>query len=176
MRLETDRIILRNFKEEDLEDFHEYCSQEGLGEMAGWKHHSDLSTSKEALYRNIKNTNIFAIEHKKDSKVIGHISINEDSEDGREDTKELGFVLNSNYHNKGIMTEALKKVIEFLFKEVELEEIYAFYDTRNVASGEVMRKSNMIYKGTFRNFIIRDIKYDNISAYSITKKEWEDNL
>ena len=81
MRLETDRIILRNFKEEDLEDFHEYCSQEGVGEMAGWKHHSDLLTSKEALYRNIKNTNIFAIEHKKDSKVIGHISINEDSEE-----------------------------------------------------------------------------------------------
>lgn len=74
------------------------------------------------------------------------------------------------------MTEALKKVIEFLFKEVELEEIYAFHDTRNVASGEVMRKSNMIYKGTFRNFIIRNIKYDNISAYSITRKEWEDNL
>lgn len=42
MRLETDRTILRNFKEEDLEGFHEYCSQEGVGEMAGWKHHSDL--------------------------------------------------------------------------------------------------------------------------------------
>lgn len=46
MRLETERTILRNFEKKYLQDLNDYCSQDGVGEMAGWKHHSSLSTSK----------------------------------------------------------------------------------------------------------------------------------
>ena len=35
--IETERLILRPFKQTDLEDFYEYASVEGVGEMAGWK-------------------------------------------------------------------------------------------------------------------------------------------
>jgi [ribosomal protein S5]-alanine N-acetyltransferase len=52
------------------------------------------------LYRNIKSNNIFAIENKENGKVIGHIAVNSDSENEREDTKELGFVLSRNYQSK----------------------------------------------------------------------------
>ena len=37
--LETQRLILREFKENDLTDFYEYASVDGVGEMAGWSHH-----------------------------------------------------------------------------------------------------------------------------------------
>lgn len=36
--IETDRLILRAWKEDDLQDFFEYASIEGVGEMAGWRH------------------------------------------------------------------------------------------------------------------------------------------
>lgn len=139
MRLETKRTILRNFENKDLQDLNDYCSQDGVGEMAGWKHHSDLVTSKEVLYRNIKNKNIFAIENKEDGKVIGHISINDDSENGREDTKELGFVLNRNYQNKGIMTEVTYKILEYLFSN-DIEYVYACCFQNNIPSKKLIEK------------------------------------
>ncbi|EOU1462995.1 GNAT family N-acetyltransferase [Clostridium perfringens] len=145
MRLETTRTILRSFEEKDLMDFHEYCSQEGIGEMAGWKHHSDLLNSEEALHNNIKNNNIFAIENKEDNKVIGHISINEDSEDGREDIKELGFVLNKNYHNRGIMTEVVYGILNYLFSN-GIESVYACCFKNNKASKKLIEKCGFIFE------------------------------
>ena len=41
--IETKRLILRSFKQTDLEDFYEYASVEGVGEMAGWKHHENIA-------------------------------------------------------------------------------------------------------------------------------------
>ncbi|MGL6108285.1 GNAT family N-acetyltransferase [Romboutsia sp.] len=139
MILETYRTILRNFEEKDLEDLHEYYSQDGVGEMAGWKHHSNMSESREVLRRNIKNNNTFAIENKENKKVIGHITVNSDSENGREDTKELGFVLNRNYQNKGIMTEVIYEILDYLFCN-EIEYVYACCFQNNQSSKRLIEK------------------------------------
>src|SRR5471030_2728438 len=124
MRLETCRIILRHFEKKDLEDLNEYCSQDGVGEMAGWKQHCNLLASEEVLHKNIQNENIFAIENKKNRKVIGNIAINSDSENGRKDTKELGFALNNNYQNQGIMTEVIYQILDYLFSN-DIKYVYA---------------------------------------------------
>ena len=47
--LETERLILRPFRQEDLQDFYEYASVEGVGEMAGWRHHGSIEKSQEIL-------------------------------------------------------------------------------------------------------------------------------
>ena len=44
--IETNRLILRPFTMEDLSDFYEYASVEGVGEMAGWRHHGSIKESK----------------------------------------------------------------------------------------------------------------------------------
>ena len=44
--IETKRLIIRSFKQTDLEDFYEYASVEGVGEMAGWKHHENIAESQ----------------------------------------------------------------------------------------------------------------------------------
>lgn len=145
MRLETDRTVLRHFEEKDLEDLYNYCSQEGVGEMAGWRHHSNLLTSKEVLHRNIENSNIFAIENKQNGKVIGHIAVNSDSENGREDTKELGFVLNRNYQNQGIMTEVIYQVLDYLFSK-EIEYVYACCFKNNKSSKRLIEKCGFVFE------------------------------
>ena len=42
MVIETNRLLLRSFKQSDLKDFYEYASIEGVGEMAGWPHHKSI--------------------------------------------------------------------------------------------------------------------------------------
>ena len=47
--LETERLILRNFKESDLDDLYEYAKVPGVGENAGWPHHEDIESTKKIL-------------------------------------------------------------------------------------------------------------------------------
>lgn len=71
--LKTDRLILRAF--DYLDNFYEYASVPGVGEIAGWKHHENKEESKKILYMFIEGDKTFAIYHKKDNKIIGSIGI-----------------------------------------------------------------------------------------------------
>ena len=64
VRLETERLILRPWREEDLYDLYAYASVPGVGEMAGWPHHKNLETSKAVLNRFMEEKNVFALEEK----------------------------------------------------------------------------------------------------------------
>ena len=55
--LETGRLLLRPFRQSDLDDFYEYASVEGVGEMAGWRHHENREKSQEILDRFIREDN-----------------------------------------------------------------------------------------------------------------------
>jgi len=172
MRLETGRTILRCFEKKDLEDLNDYCSQDGVGEMAGWKHHSNLLTSKEVLYRNIQNENIFAIENKENKKVIGYIAINSDSENGREDIKELGFALNCNYHNQGIMTEVIYQILNYLFLN-DIEYVYACCFQNNEPSKRLIEKCGFTFEqeGSFYSESLNKIFKSFEYVYS--KNDWQ---
>lgn len=172
MRLETERTILRRFEEKDLRDLNDYCSQDGVGEMAGWKQHSNLLTSKEVLHRNIQNENIFAIENKENRKVIGHIAVNSDSENGREDTKELGFVLNRNYQNQGIMTEVICKILDYLFSK-DIEYVYACCFQNNRNSKRLIEKCGFTFEqeGSFYSKSLNK-KFKSFE-YVYSKNHWQ---
>lgn len=58
--LKTERLVLREWKESDLQDFFEYCSVEGVGEMAGWAPHENIEKSKQILDLFIKEKKNFA--------------------------------------------------------------------------------------------------------------------
>ena len=75
--LETDRLMLRAFEKSDLDDFYEYASVEGVGEMAGWKHHESREKSLEILERFISEDKTFAICLKENGKVIGSLGVEE---------------------------------------------------------------------------------------------------
>ena len=66
--IEPERLILRSFKQADLGDFYEYASVEGVGEMAGWKHHDSIDESQKILNSFINNDKVFAICLKENNK------------------------------------------------------------------------------------------------------------
>lgn len=145
MILETKRTILRAFNEHDLNDLYEYSSQDGVGEMAGWRHHVHINESKRRLTKNISNPNMYAIELKKNSKVIGCIAINEEFEENREDTKELSFILNRDYHNQGIMTEVIQRILAYLFDQ-GIEYVVAVCFQHNLASKRLIEKCGFVFE------------------------------
>ncbi len=144
--LETQRLILREFKENDLTDFYEYASVDGVGEMAGWSHHENIETTKEILNSFIKDNKVFAIVYKENNKVIGSLGVEkyfmEDKLDEFKDLygRSIGYVLSKDYWGKGLMKEAVKCVINYLFDECNLDFIICGYYLFNNQSKRVQEK------------------------------------
>ena len=67
--LKTNRMIIRPWRQPDLDDFYEYAKVDGVGQMAGWLPHKNKEESKQVLTKFIENKRTFAIVY--DNKVIG---------------------------------------------------------------------------------------------------------
>ena len=165
--LETDRLILRAWEITDLDDFFEYASVEGVGEKAGWEHHKSKDKSLEILKMFIEEKKVFAIVLKENQKVIGSIGIEELSEELDKDLdnlvgRELGYVLNKDYWNKGIMKEAISKVVDYCFNTLKLHFLMASYFNHNIASKKVLENLNF----KFYKDIIIETGYNNIKEKS----------
>lgn len=145
IRLKTDRLILRPWTEDDLNDFYEYASVEGVGEMAGWRHHDSMETSQKVLQSFIVDKNVFAVVYKANGKVIGSVGLHESWADSIEEyshlkIKEIGYALSKAYWGKGLMPEAVKKVAEFCFQQCELDAVTVGHFSDNIQSKRVIEK------------------------------------
>ena len=61
---------------------------------------------------------------------------------------ELACEIGRSWWNQGLMTEATKRVIEFFFREVGMNRIYAWHANENPASGKMQEKAGMKWEGT----------------------------
>lgn len=143
--IETDRLILRAFKDTDLNDLFEYAKVEGVGEAAGWPHHKDIATSKVILDSFIQHKKVFAIVYKENQKVIGSLGIEKYKEKELPEFKdlkgrEIGYVLSKEYWGKGLMPEAVSAVIQYLFEELSLDFLVCGYYKTNTQSKRVNEK------------------------------------
>ena len=146
IQIETERLILRAFKQSDLDDFYEYASIIGVGEMAGWKHHETKEETQEILDLFILEDKTFAIVLKENNKVIGSLGVKKYgmeeklSEFFEYQGREIGYVLSKDYWGKGIMPEALNAIIEYLFNELDLDFLTCGYLEFNNQSKRVQEK------------------------------------
>ena len=144
--IETQRLILRPFKQSDLDDFYEYASVDGVGEMAGWKHHESKDESQGILDLFITEDKTFAIVLKENNKVIGSLGVEEYgmeealSEFYEYQGREIGYVLSKDYWGKGLMPEAVKAVIDYLFNVQKLDFLTCGYYEFNNQSKKVQEK------------------------------------
>ena len=144
--LETERLILRPFSQEDLQDFFEYASVEGVGEMAGWHHHENMEKSQQILNMFIEEDKTFAIVYKQNNKVIGSLGVEPYGMEGAltefdgYQGREIGYVLSKDYWGRGIMTEAVKAVIDYLFNVINLDFLTCGYYDFNSQSKRVQEK------------------------------------
>ncbi len=141
--LRTNRLILRPWTMDDLDEFYEYASADGVGQMAGWIPHENKETSLAVLQRFIAEKKTFALEF--DGKVIGSLGIEEYDEGELPEFqskrgRELGFVLSKDYWWRGLMPEAVKAATKYLFDDLDLDFIVCGHFVDNVRSMRVTGK------------------------------------
>ncbi len=164
LRLKTRRLLLRTLKECDAEAIKENITEEvkkWLPEIP-WPY--TLDHAREYICNSISHLERgtaynFGIVF--ENKLIGTISLY--NIDKKEKKARLGYLLNKNYWGMGIMREAVEKVIEFGFMELNLEEIYTGVILENKPSYNLLKKIGFREKKTnFQRFLIEGKYHDEV--------------
>ena len=163
--LKTERLTLRPWTLNDLADFNEYASVDGVGQMAGWLPHKNMEESLDILKKFIDGKKTFAIKY--DGKVIGSLGIEKyDEEELPEYSeklgREIGYVLSKDYWGRGLMPEAVGAVIKYLFEVVKLDFIVCGHFADNSQSKRVQEKCGFKH--------LKLIKYE--TRYGAIKDTW----
>ena len=141
--LETQRLLLRPWRETDVNDLYAYASVDGVGQMAGWLPHQTVEESAAIVRMFIEGKKTFAIECK--GKVIGSVGIEEYEEKEFPEFaamagREIGYALSKEYWGQGLMPEAVQTVIRWLFEEIQLDFLVCCHFTDNEQSRRVQEK------------------------------------
>ena len=102
--------------------------------------------------------------------VIGSIGIFRQGNIHRQ-TAELGYYIAEEYWGKGIMTEAVRQICEYVFRESDIIRIYAEPFVYNIASCRVLEKAGFQYEGTLRSNAVKNGKVMDMKMYSLLKEE-----
>ncbi len=105
-----------------------------------------------------------------DNMVIGSIGIFRQGNIHRQ-TAELGYYIAEEYWGKGIMTEAVKQICEYVFAKSDIIRIYAEPFANNIASCRVLEKVGFQYEGTLRSNAVKNGKVIDMEMYSLLKAE-----
>ena len=105
-----------------------------------------------------------------DNMVIGSIGIFRQGNIHRQ-TAELGYYIAEEYWGKGIMTEAVKQICEYVFANSDIIRIYAEPFAYNIASCRVLEKVGFQYEGTLRSNAVKNGKVIDMEMYSLLKAE-----
>src|SRR5579872_6412739 len=154
IRIETDRLILRDFVPGDLKALHEYAihpkvwrfTSSGPNRLVQTR--SWLKMVQKFSRKKPRKNFDFAIILKSENRLIGDCGIHIGSTAKRE--AGMAYGLNPKYWGQGYATEASKALVEFGFLKLKLHRIWAWCDVRNTASTKVLRKAGMIREGLFR--------------------------
>lgn len=105
-----------------------------------------------------------------DNIVIGSIGIFRQGNIHRQ-TAELGYYIAEKCWGKGIMTEAVKQICEYVFANSDIIRIYAEPFAYNIGSYRVLEKAGFQYEGTLRSNAVKNGKVIDMKMYSLLKEE-----
>ena len=171
--LETKRLILRKFKIEDAQNmFDNWASNPNVTKYLTWGPHENIEITKLVINGWLKgyeedNYYQWAIELKEIGEVIGAIDVIR--KNPQKYRVELGWVIGDEFWGRGIMPEAAKEVLKYLFNE-GYKRIEAIHDVRNAKSGRVMEKIGMKHEGRLAKYEVnRDGVLVDCEMYAITQ-------
>ena len=174
MRLIGKRIIIRDLVFKDLDDYYEFGKNEHVGPNAGWKPFPSKDIANKVLSGLILHKETFAISDINTHHLIGTISIYNYGIRKYKYVKSLGFSLKEELWGKGIMTEAVKLVIDYIFNQTDCEVLEVGHHSDNIGSKRVIEKCGFIFDGRLCKYkALYDGRVIDADFYSMTKEDYE---
>jgi RimJ/RimL family protein N-acetyltransferase len=178
--IETERLILRKFKESDAETFFKYRTNPKVALYQGerwldYKFEQAVEFVKEQMDSEPGIPDSWfqiAIELKKTRNLIGDCAIHTLSHDTRQ--VEIGFSINPIFQNEGFGTEAVKCLLGYIFNIMNMHRVIAITDARNKNSAKLLEKVRMRKEGHFIKNAWYKEEYVDEYLFAMLKEEWRD--
>lgn len=173
MELETRRLILRPFTEEDAAGLYEYARDPRVGPAAGWPPHKSLEESREIIRTVFSAPDTFAVADKSTGRVIGSVGFEDRHQTllpGPDD--EIGYALHPAFWGRGLMPEAAAELLRYGFEDRGLAAIWCGHYDFNDQSRRVVEKCGFLYRFTGRTWAELMGEERTELHYALTREEW----
>ncbi len=170
MKLVTDRFTLRQWLDSDAPRLAEIANNKKIYDNLrdAFPHPYSLKNAQEFISAAKNSNTMFAIEI--DGKAAGSIAFFP-KDDVYRKSAEFGYYIAEEYWGKGIMTEVIKKIVEYAFENFNIIRIHAEPFARNVGSRRVLEKAGFKLEGILKNSVVKNDIIEDSCIYAILKGE-----
>ncbi len=176
MILETERLILRPWDENDAESLFKYASSPDVGPAAGWPVHESVSDSLEIIRSVLSVSGTFAVCLKDDNEAVGSIGLISPAQSHvsvGDDELEIGYWIGVPFWGRGLIPEAVRRLQEYAFSELDCSALWCGYYEGNEKSRRCQEKCGFIYHHTEKDvpcILMGDIRTEHFTR--MTKEMW----
>jgi len=179
LTLHAERVLLRPFRQADLDTFIAYRSDPNVARYQGWD--APYSRSRGLSFiAEMRRTRPgtpgrwyqLAIERQSDQQMIGDCGFCILEKDGQQ--AEIGFTLARSHHGEGYATEAVTRLLAYLFDELHLHRVVANCDVENVPSARLLERLGMRREAHFIENVWFKRRWGSEYWYALLRREWQD--
>lgn len=175
--LESKRIVLRNIEMTDAPILLKWGQDSIYHKSAGYQYLEDLDAAKKSVLQYQNRSYSYGIVLKENNRLIGLVELYErglDEYNGLLITKDLGFLLDKDYWHQGLMTETLKLIINYAFKDLKQNQLWAGTFVSNINSQKLLKKLGFRYVYTTDYSAVTSLFNYQEKYYLLTLQDWHD--
>jgi RimJ/RimL family protein N-acetyltransferase len=176
--IETERLLLRPFREADVDDLHAMRSLPEVvrylyGEVRSRKEVEAILAERVTLTSLAEDDDslVLAAERRADGRVIGDVALWLRSAEHRQG--EIGFVFHPDVQGQGYAREAASALLDLAFSELGLHRVFGRTDPRNEASAALMRRLGMRQEAHLRENEIFKGAWGDELVFAVLEGEWK---
>ncbi|MBQ4064706.1 MAG: GNAT family N-acetyltransferase [Clostridia bacterium] len=174
MTLQTKRLLLRPWREEDAEALYSYAADPEVGLAAGWPPHTSVENSREIIRAVLCAPETYAVCLRESDKPIGSIGFHRKALAEGEDEYELGYWIGRPFWGRGLIPEAAHEMLRHAFEDLGMNRIWCGYYEGNEKSRRVQEKLGFVYRKRIEGAevsLLGEIRTEH--ANLMTKERWQ---
>jgi len=177
--LAAERVVLRRFTAADLPAFAAYRSDPEVARYQSWEAPFPLAKA-EVMLEELAEIHPdtpgewyqFAVALRGSGELIGDCAAHTLPDDPRQ--AEIGFTFAPAAQGRGYATEAVRRLLDYLFRERDKHRVSASCDDRNVRSAALLRRVGMRHEGLLVESTWAKGEWTNDELYAVLRREWLD--
>ncbi|GLC87245.1 GNAT family N-acetyltransferase [Lysinibacillus piscis] len=173
MNIQTPRLLIRTFQEEDWRDVYTYTSNEQVMTYIPEGRFSQEQAKKFVVENREEQAKHFPVILRENHTLIGHLAFHPYF---GQHTYEIGWVFHPDYYGNGYASEAAEAMLAYGFEALKLHRIIATCQPENIASYRIMEKIGMRREGYFKKCIPSADGWWDEYYYAILSEEWRSSV
>ncbi len=169
VELMTERMILRRYCPEDADELYRHLGTDpAMYEYSGWNPYATLEMARETVQGFIdgyEDEHVYSWVMDVDDVIVGTIG----AYDYQDSQIEVGFSVVKSWQGRGLATEALKKVLEYLTENEGIPCVTAWCAAENIGSRKVLERAGMKLIGTEKDGLAMEGRVYDKLTYSFKK-------